>query len=452
MKQFIVRILALGALIVAFWASPLHAVEKSIVCPADGKFNVRGPVICDPEGKPFLPMGINEFAGTTFSGFNDPFVNANALSKYSDGWKFNILRIVTCPNGRCYHHEGFGGQTVQGEDLDAVIQMYTARKIVVMLDHHGLNFPNVPTQQEIDAAAVWFKQMAIKYKDNPYVWLESFNEPVDGNDKIQTWAGFSGQIIDAIRSVNKDVIIAICAGNFGQDTTGNGDSFDRAGSHIINAGPALAARGNVIFDIHIYSRWGNVSAQGLKNYFKAVHDLGLVVFVGETWANPSSQFGQLDQHATNMLYQARVNGVGILPWSAAGNFPSTTSGRATHINSLTNPTNLTHNGSLHWTFTHNPPSAVPDGYTVTTGTSSPTPPPTDCATRSRGDADCNGQTTLADYSIWRVEFRGGCTATNLTSGACGDNADAAGSIMDADFNADSKVTLADFQIWRSNIR
>lgn len=58
--------------------------------------------------------------------------------------------------------------------------------------------------------------------------------------------------------------------------------------------------------------------------------------------------------------------------------------------------------------------------------------------KSQGDADCQGNTTLNDASIWRSEFVAGeMGSVNKTT-------------WQADFDCDSKITLNDFSIWRSN--
>lgn len=411
-----------------------NAQSKTVVCPADGKFHIVEAVICDPEGKPFLPRGINEFAGPTFSGFVAPnLIAPNVVSAYVDGWKFNILRIVMCPTSPCRSHP----ETVQGTNIDQVIAAYTAKKVVVMLDYHATPLAGPVTQGDVAEVIPWYKEMATKYKDNPYVWLETFNEPIDGNDGMQTWLGFTTPVVDAVRSVNADKIVVVCSGNYGQDSSGNGGSFDQGGSHILNAGASLKAKGNVMFDMHFYSRWQAVNTAGVKAYFAALHNAGYAVLIGETWGDPNgADFMRGDQMATNQLYAAKPNGVGILPWSAAG-YPAVSGGRAHDINSNTNPTNLTANGQAHWNWTHTPPSAIPDGYTVTTGgggtsptvTTSPT-----CSLKSQGDADCDGKVSLADYAKWRAEFKGTVTT------------------KDSDFSGDGKVSLIDYAIWRTTMK
>lgn len=83
---------------------------------------------------------------------------------------------------------------------------------------------------------------------------------------------------------------------------------------------------------------------------------------------------------------------------------------------------------------------------VISGTISPTP--TGCQ-KQKGDANCDGVTSVQDYAIWRQEYLGGCTVGNYTFKACGEDRDGDNRPMDADFNGDGKVTLIDFTIWKN---
>lgn len=468
-------LLPMGALFILN-GSPQPQAATTITCPVNGQFNVMGPVICDPEGKPFLPRGLNFFAGKTFSGFVTPLLSDDSMAKVIDGWKLNTLRIVTCPDGVCASHEYYGGQTVQGDDLDAVIAKYTQRKVVVILDYHSplLGSSTGPTQAQRQFSVTWFREQANKYKNNPYVWFEPFNEPIEEGPGISSdWLAFTRPVVEAVRATGSKNIMVLNTNHYGQDRWSVGGGINPAESAILTYGPQLRDQfGNIVFDIHLYSRWSGSSAADIAGYFQQVHNANLAILIGETWgdANGFLEFMRLDQIATDRLYEAKPKGVGILPWSAAGNFPATTSGFALDINSLTNPTNLTHNGRLHWEWTHAPPSAVPNGFTVIQGQATPTPPPVTspttvpttplsptsqpspagCTKKNAGDADCNGSVTLTDYAVWRAEYKGNCSTTMLTEAACGDDKDKIGTLMDADFSGDGRVTLVDYQSWRTS--
>lgn len=55
-----------------------------------------------------------------------------------------------------------------------------------------------------------------------------------------------------------------------------------------------------------------------------------------------------------------------------------------------------------------------------------------CPRKAEGDADCDGQITLADYEIWRKENFGELTTKT------------------ADFNGDGVVDMVDFNIWQAH--
>lgn len=98
-------------------------------------------------------------------------------------------------------------------------------------------------------------------------------------------------------------------------------------------------------------------------------------------------------------------------------------------------------------------SATPTASLTTSPTSLPTTSPTTTPSptqslcdKQAGDADCNGLINLVDVAVWMDEYKGAC---ETHSGTCGEDLDADGKTMDADFNADGKISLADYQGWRS---
>lgn len=76
-------------------------------------------------------------------------------------------------------------------------------------------------------------------------------------------------------------------------------------------------------------------------------------------------------------------------------------------------------------------------------------PGTGCSKKAQGDSDCSGVVSITDFAIWRAEFINGCSKTNLTFEACGQDVDGNGSSVDADYNADGNPGIADFAIWRT---
>ena len=328
--------------------------------PTDRGFTTRDGAIYDPDGVAFLPRGINEFAGPTFEGWAGPVADPATVNSYVDGWNFNLLRIVTCPNGECLSHIGME----QGDDLEAVIRAYTSRRVVVVLDHHGLSPEEPPSAAQTAEAVRWFRETASKYRENPYVWLETFNEPCDDYFPAgcAEFASYTEEIIRGIREASPNVMIVVSTGQYGQDRHNTGGVPERGDSMILQYGPQWQRQyGNIVWDLHVYDRWAETSPEDFRSYFKQIQDAGVAVFVGETGGvpggGPGDDSGQAWTAARN-LYESRVPGVGIVAWSAVY-FNATTGDRASDIDSQSDPTNLTEQGRTHWDWTHDPPPAVP---------------------------------------------------------------------------------------------
>lgn len=334
---------------------------------ATGQFKIHQGAIIDPDGNPFLPLGVNEFGGTTFGGFENTNLASPAIADaYKNNWRFNFLRIVTCPDGYCDHHGGYGGATVHGADLDAIVATYTARKMVILIEDHGLNYPNLPNASELEQSLAWYRQVAQKYKNNPYVWFGGPNEPMDGTaaQMCPTWVDMHTKYIDAVRSQGAQNMFVVTSGGFGQDFAGFPASgpVNEADSYILSCGQQLHAKGNVMFDVHIYHRLKNLD---FADYFSKIHAKGMAILMGEAGGDVNIGYdGPGDVQATNHFFQARVNGVGIAYWSAAFVYPLVTSGRAHDV--AADGTNLTEHGRMLWDMTHNPPSALPTGVTLPT--------------------------------------------------------------------------------------
>jgi outer membrane biosynthesis protein TonB len=377
-------------------------------------------MIIDPSGKPFLPVGVNEFAGMTFGGFEtSALASSGVVSTYVDRWKFNFLRIVTCPDGFCDHHAVNGGATVQGADIDAVVNAYTAKKVVIMLEDHGLNYPDLPTGAVLDGSLNWYKQMATKYKNNPYVWFGSPNEITDGSvsEEGQTWSDHIKRYVDAVRSTGNQNMFVADPGGFGQDFGGYANSIVSDGdSYILSYGPQLAAMGNVMFDIHAYHRLKNIN---YKDYFNKIHAKGIAVMLGELGGVPGGPGydGNGDNQAADNFFAAKVPGVGAAYWSATY-FPLVNGGRANDIDGSNPPGNLTSHGRGMWAMTHDPLSAVPEGASTSPTPPPPAPSPTPPATTQAYAATLSGQgngSTATGQGSLTLAADGKSATVNLTS-------------------------------------
>ncbi|HSX08459.1 MAG TPA: DUF4082 domain-containing protein [Candidatus Saccharimonadales bacterium] len=287
---------------------------------ASGNFKISGSQILDPSGKPFTPVGAN-VNGPNFV-WQGPTIGQSAIA--SSVWHWNAVRVNTCYPVGC--ENGSGYHFNNNNDLTGIVNEYTARHIVVVID---LQQYNPGTFAKVDEATAWWKTTAAQYKDNPYVWFNLLNEPGSGAGSIGQWNTVTGQVAAAVRSVAPNNVIVADGSDFGQeagDWTCN--PAKQSNSGILTYGQQLEQTyGPVVFSTHIYSEWGG-GTQGCTNaqldtrlggYIDAVHAKNLPLMFGETGTEPNAADNQAYEignlPATQTAFRiAPGKNVGILPW------------------------------------------------------------------------------------------------------------------------------------------
>jgi mannan endo-1,4-beta-mannosidase len=347
-------------------------------------FRVDGTRIIDPDGKTFYPIGANYLGPHSWW----PSDTLPLAQVSQEAWKFNMIRLNSCLDRGCNEYNWS-----DNNDFDAIVSAYTSRKIVVMFTLHNWTC-NYPSDSDLTLAADWFYDKAVRYKNNPYVWFQPFNEP-GYQDPIDRWVMIHQRVIRRIRDdAGANNIIVANGTQCGQEglaqNTGNtwqtSDFVDASKSAILSAGNQLKqfnskTYGNIAFSFHAYDQWGNVTSTNdqrdakMRDYITRVQNAGHALFIGETggYGNNSTDSKAL---ATKTAYRvAPGKGVGIVAWHATpgDGFNLTTPGGIDAINSTTSPTNLTWHGQLLWNLSHNPPTGTPPAPTPGP-TSTPAPP------------------------------------------------------------------------------
>lgn len=169
------------------------------------KLHIRGKYFYDDLNRRITFRGVNA-AGFewNFDGCTSSKVEVWDTIK---DWKANIVRLPFAMNWVLESEE-------YRQKLDRIIQMAEEREIYVLLDCHWMN--------QIDCIAplpflnewlqMW-KMLALRYKDNPNVLIDIYNEPHDCD--LNTWIDYAQQCYDAIREVNQEVIIFIPTDQWG---------------------------------------------------------------------------------------------------------------------------------------------------------------------------------------------------------------------------------------------
>jgi hypothetical protein len=323
-------------------------------------------------------------------------------------WKFNCIRLCCYVKG--YHRHGYKTYEINN-DMDAIIEAYTKEKVVCMIEAHdwtggGIDYysnsdykkggvprshNNVPEtlddpfdefggkshyETQYDIVMDFFGYFARKYRDNPYVWFNVFNEPgvaltnyydKDGN-KIKEipdyWMHMHGIFVERIRAMGNNNIVVFDGIASGQDhgewwSESGWGKFSPRSSAILTYGEKVvgyngAQHHNVLFSFHVYDMWGN-NADVMDQYINAVHEKKLGLIIGEAGCYTNKQ-SSAKGRAQKYMWQNKplTRGVGILAWhlQPGDGMALVPEGTFSKINDWENPTNLNWLGKPFWEATH----------------------------------------------------------------------------------------------------
>jgi hypothetical protein len=332
-------------------ANSMSSAPTSIptVVTAGQGFSVRGTKIIGPDGKEFIPKGVN------VNGYNWvwPRNTVNDAHLIVDCWNFNLVRV----NSFLFMGESKYPQSTANNDLDAIVKTYTQRGIVVVFEGHD-RIGSYYSGDDLTALVAWFTDLARKYKDNPYVWFDVMNEPggrkfLDSNQ----WVNMHGQVIKAIRDdAGADNLIIVEGAYGGQDiSTPDQNIVDSSilqfGKNVVHFGGRSFA--NIVFSIHTYDLWNSGDTK-LESYLDQIAEQGYAMIIGE--------YGVRTDHdvtpaAKSIFNVAIPRGIGRIVWQWDGSDDNdltvnTSKGGGWEINDCTNPTNLSWLGQQVWDDNH----------------------------------------------------------------------------------------------------
>jgi hypothetical protein len=203
--------------------------QASVSCSSDGPssngFRVANGEIIGPSG-PFVVRGVNIYAHSMAAAKNGALIKATFKG-------LNFLRYITRPlnDPRTY---------------DPVVNYLTPLGVVVEFEDHpdgGGAQGSVYTGARLAAESAWYAAMAAHFKDNPYVWFGTYNEPPTKGGSLSAWQRAT---YDAVRG------------------TGNNNPvmLEVSGSRSWNLQKVMepsyyATMTNVIWDVHIYPYQNN---------------------------------------------------------------------------------------------------------------------------------------------------------------------------------------------------
>jgi hypothetical protein len=331
---------------------------------SQGQFTMQGHKIFDPMGNEFIAKGTN------VNGFNAYWGRETIqdLDEIVDAWRFNTVRLgVHLHIGEGTWNGKVMTQYDTNNDLGKIVDAFTKRGVVVMM----VLADRSPWGKDDPLINTWLKENAAKYKNNPYVWFDTYNEPgptIPTQQSLDEWVNYNRKIIKTIRDQGNNNVVLVEGTGWGQDA-GNWDNkpVPTQNSSILQAGDRVRQGfSNVGFSIHVYDQWWGGDAR-LADYIDRVYAKGFPLVVGET--GPSNA-GSDSMEAVKSLYRVGPQkGIGIVNfgWPGGdGNILAQGSGvkGGWAINSFTNPTNLTDFGKLVWADSHSSSYTGPKPYSA----------------------------------------------------------------------------------------
>jgi hypothetical protein len=170
-----------------------------------GAFYVQGNKIYNPDGTPFLIKGVaavyGRFAGGDAQGVGlSNYRHAQRDLDQLKQMRVNLVRIIVSADYAALQPDNPNYIAEYMQELDNVVQWTTMRGMVAEV-------ANAQTRN-FATALQFVKQLAGRYKDNPYVWLEPMNEPncgpETGNEaRCHDWSYWQQQQVRYIQAIRK---------------------------------------------------------------------------------------------------------------------------------------------------------------------------------------------------------------------------------------------------------
>ncbi len=335
------------------------AADTVTLIDTSGLFQVVGKDIIGPNGQPFIPIGIN--FGTNGFCCGDPS-GGNKPARFPDGhsgdcaaWNWNTVRLCFVVSDKVWGYRQIGHSYGQLFDYTtSLVDEYLAAGFVVWPEAHDFTLrPGASVgSSQYNQCRQWWLDLANRYKDNPYVWFNLFNEPVWRDS--QKWVDIHDNLIGEIRAIAPNNVIVLDVINAGQDGGWSGAKFTYEASQGVYLNEKY---GNLVFAQHNYSAYQDKAS--LETYYQNMWNAGLCIVHGEIGytTNGSATAATYAENvaAGNAVFEnALANDVGVLWWN--GNhgdyYQLTNSGNSDPFWTSSPGTNLSDAGAKMWGLSH----------------------------------------------------------------------------------------------------
>lgn len=257
-----------------------------------GALHVEGTRLVGSNGETVQLKGISTHGIAWFP----DYINEDCFEQLHREWNADVIRIAMytaesggyCTDG---DQEYLKRLVCDGVDYAGDQDMYA------IIDWHILSDadPNIYKNE----AKEFFREMSEKYRDSDHVLYEICNEP-NGNTGWTDIKAYAEEIIEVIRSNDKDAVILVGTPNWSQ-------FVDQA------AADPIEGYDNLMYTLHFYAA---THQDDLRNKMASAVEAGLPIFVSEYGICDASGSGAIDEEQANQWVETMNQyGISYVAWN-----------------------------------------------------------------------------------------------------------------------------------------
>jgi endoglucanase len=229
----------------------------------NGKLQVIGTQLSNEKGAPIVLRG----ASLGWHNLWPRFYNKKTVAWLANDWKCNVIRAAM----------GVGLDDSYLENPEYALKCITNvidgaidQGIYILIDFHSHKLHTAE-------AKAFFAQMATKYKNNPNLIYEIWNEPDYYSWKVVK--NYAEEVISTIRAIDKNNVILVGSPHWDQDV----DSV---------AGDPIVGQTNIMYTMHFYA---GTHKKWLRDRTDAAIAKGIPIFISECAGMEASGDGPVNQ-------------------------------------------------------------------------------------------------------------------------------------------------------------
>lgn len=251
-----------------------------------GELSVSGLNLIDKDKNPIMLYGISY----GWHNWWPRFYNKETVKWLAEDWKCDVVRAA------------MGVEPDKGylkspdwsiKKMEAVIEAAIENDIYVIVDWHSHSL-------QLEAAKVFFAEIAKKYGKYPHIIYEIFNEPV--HDSWAEVKSYSIEVIKTIREYDPENVILVGNPHWDQDV------------HIVADDP-IEGFENIMYTLHFYA---DTHKQKLRDRGNYALEKGIPLFVSESAGMAANGDGPINYEEWNKWIDwMKQNNISWVSWSIA---------------------------------------------------------------------------------------------------------------------------------------